>query len=101
MQIFVHHLNGSQSVVQLEGESSIVSLQQSLGLADGVTFVYNGLILQDLSSVKDLGNVYVSAALDGGKKKKKKKAFTTKKKNKHIHKKVKMHTLKLYSVDGI
>ena len=43
---------------------------------------------------------YVTFELDGGKKKKgKKKAFTTKKKNKHKHRKEKLATLKLYSLD--
>ena len=48
----------------------------------------------------DNANVYVTGDLDGGKKKKKKKAYTTKKKNKHIHKKIKLLPLSLYSVDG-
>ena len=43
---------------------------------------------------------YLTFELDGGKKKKgKKKAFTTKKKNKHKHRKEKLATLKLYSLD--
>lgn len=42
----------------------------------------------------------MNLALEGGKKKKKKKQYTTKKKTKHIHKKTKLHTLKLYNVDS-
>jgi hypothetical protein len=54
-----------------------------------------------LTLLQENANVYVNGDLDGGKKKKKKKVFTTKKKNKHIHKRVKLSTYNLYSVDGI
>ena len=42
-------------------------------------------------------NLYLNVKLLGGKKGKKKN-YTTKKKNKHIHRKEKLATLKLYSV---
>jgi small subunit ribosomal protein S27Ae len=58
------------------------------------------MILSSLFELEQYSNVFVNAALEGGKKKKKKKAYTTKKKNKHIHKKVKLHTLALYGVDS-
>ena len=100
MQIFVHHINGTQTVVDTTCVDSLESLQQLLGLTEPVNFVCEGNLLEDLAGVRELSNVYVTGLLDGGKKKKKKKAYTTKKKNKHIHKKVKMHTLSLYSVDN-
>jgi small subunit ribosomal protein S27Ae len=53
-----------------------------------------------LSQLQNNSVVYVNGDLEGGKKKKKKKVFTTKKKNKHIHKRVKLSTYNLYSVDG-
>lgn len=72
-----------------------------LAQVDGSRLVYQGVILRSLDSLYENANVYVTGDLDGGKKKKKKKAFTTKKKNKHIHKKIKLLPLSLYSVDGI
>ena len=53
-----------------------------------------------MSSLEVNANVYVTDGLDGGKKKKKKKVFSTKKKNKHIHKRIKLLPLTLYSVAG-
>jgi len=100
MQIFVHHLNGAQTLVDTSCVGSLESLQQLLGLTEPVNFVCEGNILEDLAGVRELSNVYVTGLLDGGKKKKKKKAYTTKKKNKHIHKRVKLHTLSLYAVDS-
>jgi small subunit ribosomal protein S27Ae len=100
MQIFIHHLDGNQTVVDTTDLQSVESLQQLLGLDARVNFVHEGSIMYDLESLKELSNVYITSLLEGGKKKKKKKAYTTKKKNKHIHKKVKMHTLSLYSVDS-
>lgn len=72
-----------------------------MGLTCGTRLVFQGVILNSLESLCDNANVYVTGDLDGGKKKKKKKAYTTKKKNKHIHKKIKLLPLSLYSVDGI
>jgi small subunit ribosomal protein S27Ae len=47
------------------------------------------------------GIYYVTVDAEGGKKKKKKKKNWAKpKKKKHRHRKVKLATLKLYSVDG-
>jgi small subunit ribosomal protein S27Ae len=62
------------------------------------TLSHNGLVMSDMSSLEQESTVFVSAPLLGGKRKK--KVFTTKKKNKHIHKKEKLATLKLYSVKG-
>jgi small subunit ribosomal protein S27Ae len=53
-----------------------------------------------LTALQPYSNLFVNVSIEGGKKKKKKKAYTTKKKNKHIHKKVKLHTLSLYGVDS-
>ena len=97
MQIFLHQLDGTQSVVTLNTESTLESV---MGLTCGSRLVYQGAVLRSLESLCDNANVYVTGDLDGGKKKKKKKAYTTKKKNKHIHKKIKLLPLSLYSVDG-
>jgi small subunit ribosomal protein S27Ae len=100
MQIFVHHLNGVQQIVEVSESSTLASLYETLGLSQDVSFVYEGHFLSTLESLREQSNLYLTAGLDGGKKKKKKKAYTTKKKNKHIHKKVKLHTLSLYGVDA-
>lgn len=97
MQIFLHRLDGTQQVLQINEQSSLEGL---LAQCSGSRFVYQGAILRNLETLSENANVYVTGDLDGGKKKKKKKAFTTKKKNKHIHKKVKLLPLSLYAVDG-
>ncbi|MCL4122683.1 UNVERIFIED_CONTAM: hypothetical protein GTU68_025423, partial [Idotea baltica] len=62
--------------------------------------VCQGSVLNSLDGLFENSNVYVTGDLDGGKKKKKKKVYTTKKKNKHIHKKIKLLPLTLYSIDS-
>ena len=102
MQIFIHNLDGSQRVCQIEKEITVEEFILNENIC-GSTLVNQGTILRsgfDLSSLNENANVYVTDGLDGGKKKKKKKVYTTKKKNKHIHKKIKMLPLTLYSVDG-
>jgi len=99
MQIFLHHIDGSQSVVQIEKEATLESLLANFN-ASSCRAVYQGMHVTSLLSLEDNANVYLTADLDGGKKKKKKKVFTTKKKNKHIHKRVKLAVYSLYSVDG-
>ena len=96
MQIFLHNLDGTQQVVQLTPETTLEALLQQ----QGSRLVCEGSILTSLEGLNDNANVYVTGDLDGGKKKKKKKVYTTKKKNKHIHKKIKLLPLSLYSVDG-
>ena len=97
MQIFLHNLDGTQQVVQLTPEITLEQLLQE----QGSRLVCQGSILTSLEGLNDNANVYVTGDLDGGKKKKKKKVFTTKKKNKHIHKKIKLLPLSLYSIDGM
>lgn len=97
MQIFLHQLDGSQTVLSIDECSTIEAL---LSQSAGSRLVYQGAILRSLDGLCDNANVYVTGDLDGGKKKKKKKAYTTKKKNKHIHKKIKLLPLSLYAVDG-
>ena len=99
MQIFLHNLDGSQKVIELSQVSTVEQLFQLSNCA-GSRLVYQGSILTSLDSLNENANIYVTGDLDGGKKKKKKKAFTTKKKNKHIHKKIKLLPLSLYSVDS-
>jgi small subunit ribosomal protein S27Ae len=90
MQIFLHKLDGTQSVLNITSETTIDLL---LSQTAGSRLVYQGAILNSLNSLTENANVYVTGDLDGGKKKKKKKAYTTKKKNKHIHKTIKLTCL--------
>ncbi len=102
MQIFIHGLDGSQTVSSiLENESLAVFLLNNN--LNGYRLVCQGSILSEdnlSATLFENANVYLTSDLDGGKKKKKKKVFTAKKKNKHIHKKTPGFTLSLYSVDG-
>ena len=98
MQIFLHGLDGSQAVLNIDSQTTIESI---LTQCAGNRLVFEGSILRSLELLRENANVYVTGDLDGGKKKKKKKAYTTKKKNKHIHKKIKLLPLSLYAVDGI
>jgi hypothetical protein len=77
MQIFIHHLDGNQTVVDTTDLQSVESLQQLLGLDARVNFVHEGSIMYDLESLKELSNVYITSLLEGGKKKKKKKKAYT------------------------
>lgn len=100
MQIFLHRLDGTQSVVQLNELTTLQQVLESTGCL-GLRLVSQGSDVRQIGQLADNANVYVTGDLDGGKKKKKKKAYTTKKKNKHIHKKIKLLPLSLYAVDGI
>jgi small subunit ribosomal protein S27Ae len=99
MQIFLNHLDGSQSIVQIDQDTTVHSLLACFNLS-GCRLVYQGACLSSLSQVGENANLWVTGDLEGGKKKKKKKVYTTKKKNKHIHKRVKLGIYTLYSVDG-
>jgi len=101
MQIFLHKLDGSQTVASIEQNESLELFLNNNNL-NGFRLVCQGSILSEdnLSTLFENANVYLTSDLDGGKKKKKKKVYTTKKKNKHIHKKLPGLTLSLYTVDG-
>jgi small subunit ribosomal protein S27Ae len=99
MRIFLHHLDGAQTVAEINENSTLENLLAQHDAA-GCRAVYQGSHLATLDTLINNANVYLTADLDGGKKKKKKKAYTTKKKGKHIHKKVKMGIYSLYAVDG-
>ena len=99
MQVFLHHIDGSVALIDLQQFNSVEELLQSVG-SSASRIVYQGAHLDTLDSLENNANLYLTGDLDGGKKKKKKKVYTTKKKNKHIHKRVKMGICSLYSVDG-
>ena len=99
MQVFLHHIDGSVALIDLEQVSSVSQLLESAGCST-CRVVYQGSHLSSLETVENNANLYLTGDLEGGKKKKKKKVYTTKKKNKHIHKRVKLGIYSLYSVDG-
>ena len=102
MQIFLHRLDGSQRVVQITSDLTAEELILNEELS-GSILVSQGSVLRSDFNIADLpsdANIFENDGLDGGKKKKKKKQYTTKKKNKHIHKKIKLLPMTLYSVDG-
>ena len=104
MQIFVHLLDGSQQTVAISDEMTLEQVKELLLQRGDISdlsqnLIAGGMILHSTSALKEGTNIFVDGDLDGGKKKKKKKVYTTKKKGKHIHKKEKMHTLKLYGID--
>ena len=102
MQIFLHRLDGSQRVVEINRDISVDELMNNEELA-GSRLVCQGSTLGsdfNLAELAQNANLFETDGLDGGKRKKKKKVYTTKKKNKHIHKKIKMLPLTLYNVDS-
>lgn len=99
MQIFLHHIDGSQSTVDISENSSLEQILASFN-ASACRAVYQGTHISSLEELTNYANVYLTADLEGSKKKKKKKVFTSKKKNKHIHKRVKLCSYTLYTVDG-
>ena len=101
MQIFLHGLDGSQSVACIQENESFDNFVNNNNL-NGFRLVCQGCNITEatFTTLFENANVYLTSDLDGGKKKKKKKVYTTKKKNKHIHKKTPGATLSLYSVDG-
>lgn len=99
MQVFLHFLDGSSSLIDINSDATLESLLESLNCGN-CRAVYQGAHLTSLEELTNNANIYLTADLDGGKKKKKKKVYTTKKKNKHIHKRVKLGIYSLYSVDG-
>jgi small subunit ribosomal protein S27Ae len=100
MQVFLHHIDGTQTVALIDQDATLESLLESVN-ATSCRVVYQGVCLTSLESLGENANLYLTGDLDGGKKKKKKKVYTTKKKNKHIHKRVKLSIYTLYGVDGI
>jgi small subunit ribosomal protein S27Ae len=102
MQIFLHQLDGSHTIVDISENTDLNTFIASNNLIK-CRLVYQGETINttaQLLSVNNNANLFVTGDLEGGKKKKKKKVYTSKKKNKHIHKKTPGATLSLYAVDG-
>lgn len=99
MRVQVQLLDGNLSQFEC---SSVAELKALVAEQTNTTESLINLIAagEELTKIEEGIMAYVTFEMDGGKKKKgKKKAFTTKKKNKHKHRKEKLATLKLYSLD--
>jgi small subunit ribosomal protein S27Ae len=99
MQVFLHLLDGTTSLIDIQPDSTLEAILTAAN-SPNCRAVFEGAHLASLDSLRANANIYLTADLDGGKKKKKKKVYTTKKKNKHIHKRVKLGIYNLYSIDG-
>jgi ubiquitin-small subunit ribosomal protein S27Ae len=98
--LLLNLLDGSSRCVETEMGLTVEQLLEREGLV-GLRLVYQGSVLSGTRCLDEIsGNLFVNSALEGGKKKKKKKVPTSKKKNKHIHKRNKLLTLKFYKVSG-
>lgn len=101
MFIQVGHLNGEVKIYNVALESTGAELTKLIQSELGVecALVQSGSQLNASAILCPDTVYYVTVDAEGGKKKKKKKkAWATKKKIKHRHRKVKLATLKLYTV---
>jgi len=109
MQIFIKTLSGKNITLDVDAQSTIISLKEKIQHREGVPsdeqrLVYAGKQLEDTLTLAEgdvisLATLHLSLSLEGGAKKRKKKQYTKPKKLKHKRKKVKMMVLKYYKVD--
>jgi len=101
MRVWLNQLDGSSSQVDIPENCTLKEFLAQHNLT-GLRLVCQGsnVTASSFGDFPDNANLYIQGGLEGGKRKRKKKVYTTKKKNKHIHRKIKMGILNLYSVDG-
>jgi len=108
MQIFVRHVGGNLTTLEVSQQETVASLREQISMMDGcdssdLRLLANGMELVDSDVLGDCmsNNATLESMLRllGGGKKRKKKNYTTPKKIAHKHKKVKLATLKYYKVD--
>jgi len=102
MRVWLNQLDGTTTQAVIEENSTLKEFLEMNNLIN-MRLVCQGsnVTSSSFGSIAEDANLWVQGGLEGGKRKRKKKVYTTKKKNKHIHRKVKMGILNLYSVDGI